>query len=225
MRARSRGRVGFTLIELLVVISVILLLAALALPVLARATRSARAAQCVGNLKQIAACISLYCGDYDGMLPVTAAYYSPAREWMTPANWLQKAIRVLDDCPRASTLFPYYKDPELVRCPSDNEGNGLFSYSIPLFLTYLMPEQAQNTSESLLLIDEHELYCMSLRASHISIEGGFGGPDRPSDRHGRRTPAGFMDGQARLVEFALDFTAYDVIIEPWGRNLGYPTRQ
>ena len=199
MRARSRGRSGFTLIELLVVISVILLLAALALPVLARATRSARAAQCVGNLKQIAVCVSLYGGDHDGMLPVAAAYFSPAGQWMTPANWLQKEIRVLDDCPQAGTLFTYYKDPDLVRCP--------------------------NTSESLLLIDEHELYCMSLRASHISIEGGFGGPDRPSDRHGRRTPAGFMDGQARLVEFPLDFTAYDLIIEPWGRNTGYPTCQ
>jgi len=225
MRARSSGRRGFTLIELLVVISIILLLAALALPVLGRAARTARAAQCVGNLKQIATCINLYGGDYEGRLPVTAAYFSPAGEWMTPANWLQKEIRVLDDCPQAGTLFPYYKDPGLVRCPSDREGNGLFSYSIPLYLTYLMPEQAQNTSESLLLMDEHELYCMSNRAAHISIEGGFGGPDRPADRHGRRTPAGFMDGQARLVEFDLDFTAYDVIIEPWGRNTGYPTRQ
>ena len=224
MRKQGRTKAGFTLIELLVVISIIMLLAALALPVLGRATRMARTTECISNLKQIAVCINQYCHDHDGMLPVTAAYYNLSGEWTAPANWLQKEIRVLDDCPQAGTLWPYYRNAHLVRCPSDREGNGLFSYSIPLFLTFLMPEQATNTSESLLLIDEHELYCMSLRAAHVSIEGGFGGPDRPSDRHGLRTPAAFMDGQARLVEFALDFTAYDVIIEPWGQNLGYPTR-
>jgi prepilin-type N-terminal cleavage/methylation domain-containing protein/prepilin-type processing-associated H-X9-DG protein len=60
---------GFTLIELLVVIALLVLLAAFLFPVFSQAREKGRQAGCVGNLKQIAAAMLLYCDEYDGLFP------------------------------------------------------------------------------------------------------------------------------------------------------------
>jgi prepilin-type N-terminal cleavage/methylation domain-containing protein/prepilin-type processing-associated H-X9-DG protein len=60
---------GFTLIELLVVIAIIVLLAALLLPALNKARRTAGKAVCISNLRQIALGIHAYAGDFGGRLP------------------------------------------------------------------------------------------------------------------------------------------------------------
>lgn len=60
-------RDGFTLIELLVVLAIIAILAAILLPVLARAREAGRKAACTSNLRQIGLAFSLYRSDYDGV--------------------------------------------------------------------------------------------------------------------------------------------------------------
>lgn len=61
---------GFTLIELLVVISIISLLMALLLPGLAKARESARAAQCITQLRQTKVGVSMYNADENDWWPI-----------------------------------------------------------------------------------------------------------------------------------------------------------
>jgi len=59
---------GFTLIELLVVISIIALLVGILLPVLGAARHSARAMQCMNNMRQIETAHYSYMIDHDGAM-------------------------------------------------------------------------------------------------------------------------------------------------------------
>src|SRR6266516_4054773 len=64
------SRSGFTLTELLVVVSIIGILAALLLPVLAKGTTQTRRIQCVNNQRQLFLTWMLYAGDHnDAMVP------------------------------------------------------------------------------------------------------------------------------------------------------------
>jgi prepilin-type N-terminal cleavage/methylation domain-containing protein len=89
-------RVAFTLIELLVVIAIIAILAALLLSSLALAELSARQTSCLNNLKQLGLAVKMYDDDNKGY-PVRGG---------SGAQW-------------PAALFPYYKNTNLLACPSE----------------------------------------------------------------------------------------------------------
>jgi prepilin-type N-terminal cleavage/methylation domain-containing protein/prepilin-type processing-associated H-X9-DG protein len=110
---RSRPR-GFTLIELLVVIAIIAILAAILLPVFARAREAARQSQCRSNQKQVVTSISMYAQDFDEQLP-TIGYNCAGTPTPVCAYYWQWAVN------------SYIKNQLLWRCPNDANAEGTLS--------------------------------------------------------------------------------------------------
>lgn len=121
-----RGKRGFTLIELLVVIAIIAILAAILLPVFARARENARRSSCANNLKQIGTALMSYTQDYDERTP-SQSWWNGCNDWNGTPAW---------------QLVPYIKSSQIYVCPSKGTGSpdpsvtGRISYGFN-FLGYI----------------------------------------------------------------------------------------
>ncbi len=135
---KALGR-GFTLIELLVVIAIIAILAAILFPVFARAREAARKSSCQSNLKQIGTAFAMYVQDYDqayphfggGDFPITT---NPRRHW-------------------PSAVFPYIKNRQVYKCPSDIWRNAAVSYNGNNYMSFRVESSIEFPAEVVLAMD------------------------------------------------------------------------
>jgi prepilin-type N-terminal cleavage/methylation domain-containing protein/prepilin-type processing-associated H-X9-DG protein len=102
--ARAATARGFTLLELIVVFAIISILAAVLIPLWMNSQRSARAAECMGNLRQLGAGLSRYLGEHEQTFPALVM----ARENK------QQDVPALD-----TALRPYVSSEKIFRCPDD----------------------------------------------------------------------------------------------------------
>ncbi len=77
---KSPDPAAFTLFELLVVVSIVAVLASLAVPAVGRAMESGKRAKCAVHLRSLGAGIHLYAADHCGMLPGTS--HSGTNHWI-----------------------------------------------------------------------------------------------------------------------------------------------
>ncbi|MCD6360808.1 MAG: prepilin-type N-terminal cleavage/methylation domain-containing protein [Armatimonadetes bacterium] len=102
-------RRGFTLIELLTTMAIIAILAAVLLPVAARARRGACCATCVSNLSQIGLAVHMYAEDYDQRTPRIRILFPTTRgaPERSPDDPLSPLV----------ALGPYIRDERIFVCP------------------------------------------------------------------------------------------------------------
>lgn len=129
---------AFTLIELLTVIAIVGILAAILIPVVSRVRASARATECVSNLRQLSSAVTLYAQDNRGRLPTnydgtldgmwfTALTRYVSDQKVQPGNWAQLARIV-------STPGPF-------RCPSADPADATYPNA---WVSYKMNSQLQD---------------------------------------------------------------------------------
>jgi prepilin-type N-terminal cleavage/methylation domain-containing protein len=147
---RRPHHAGFTLIELLVVIAIIAILAAILLPVLAKAKIKGQTAGCINNQRQLALADAIYASDY-------GSFYAPnpdgssggEGESAAKPDWVAGSLStgnssdntnidelVGTDVSQFGSLGPYTKNPGVYHCPADftmGQGQGVLrdrSYSM-----------------------------------------------------------------------------------------------
>lgn len=177
---------GFTLLEILVVIGIIAVLAAILFPVISSATRAARNAACISNLRQLVMAQKMYSDDYDRTIV-------PARAGSI--TWCQ-------------TLQPLMKSSQIIICPEDDKPQTVagttdlpHSYGINYSLAYNASGQpfvwsmsSINRTSDLLLFFDMKPDANAMGASYLTHR-----LSRVSTRHRGRCGIGFLDGHGKMM--------------------------
>ena len=169
-------RLAFTLIELLVVIAVIAILAALLLPVLAKAKDEARRINCVSNQKQLVLTWAMYPLDNREMLVLNGGEYgnrSEAYLWVFGGNHgdpetLTNTQFLVE--PRYALFAPYLRGAQIYKCPGDRSSWPVGGRSVPELRSYSLNSYLGtpplNVEQPLVLNSAYRVY---LRSAQIAL--------------------------------------------------------
>lgn len=156
-RARKdQARAGFTLIELLVVISIIVILAGLLFPVLARAREQARTIKCLSNVRQITLGLIVYVGDF-GRYPLC---YSLADDGIYGQSWQDNLAPYLAERNKNSVFG-------LLSCPSFQNVEKIGENGFQVFVPQSVYGYSSRTSWSLSPTPNESLNPTFLRESAV----------------------------------------------------------
>jgi prepilin-type N-terminal cleavage/methylation domain-containing protein len=120
---------AFTLIELLVVVAIIAVLMAILMPSLKRAREQARSLTCRSNVRTLTLAWLMYKDENDGRLvsghtpsaPISAS--NPAAWVVIPPSGASSSIEEKKEYIQQGLLWPYVRELEVYRCPSDRRRN------------------------------------------------------------------------------------------------------
>ncbi len=203
------GIKGFTLIELLTVIAIIGILAAILIPVVGRVRESARAAQCMSNIRQVSVAMLAYSDENNGVLPTSGGLDGGDGE-KEDTDWILWRGYDPDDIEkiRRSAIVPYLGgsfSPDIYRCPSDDDYMSR-TYKFSFTLNRALGERNPNFSWAQLNGRVHSVAHPSLIILLAEEDNPndssavlHAADDRLTDRHGGRGHVSFVDGHVRAV--------------------------
>ncbi|MGE5530631.1 MAG: prepilin-type N-terminal cleavage/methylation domain-containing protein [Bacteroidota bacterium] len=180
---------GFTLIELLVVVAIIAVLAAILVPVFAKAQEKAMQANCLANEKQILLALTAYSQDYDGVL-CTWCVTNPSKRW-------------------TELVYPYIKNEEIYYCPMGPDpdddhpwtANDSMQYGMPMRYTPnsspFMMDTFKDPSSLIYIVDASMMDCCNPNDTYVAAASRARYWGYCQRRHNGGANVGFMDGHAK----------------------------
>lgn len=129
MKIKVSPKQGFTLIELLVVISIIAILAGIALPAFTQVMEKGNQTKALSNAKQIYVGLKLFSGDYDGEFPnkvwETDKSYGAATTKLSDGSTSNDAYRwIVPEYIKSENIFFLAKSKWSEKTPDENTANG-----------------------------------------------------------------------------------------------------
>ena len=224
---------AFTLIELLVVIAVIAVLMAILMPALNIARDQAKRIHCINNVKQLTFAWLLYKDDNDDKMVGGLPQRGPIDAWMlSPRGNDPDPIEQCKEGLRQGKLYPYAKNVDVYRCPSDDRNNregmytfGSFSISGPLngeekewsnrhLITY---GEIKNPADTFVFVEEIDPRGWNMGSWVVSRDFGNSWIDPVAIWHSKnRSTLGWADGSTNMHTWVNPSTIDTAMRAAWG---------